>query len=66
MNDGLVMLGACRIISSNRDDGISSFIEPDDTLDLYIDFLEEFSDWGNDNELMDLMERVFQRRTEEP
>ena len=61
-----VMLEVCRIISSNREDGYSSFIEPDDTIDLYIDFLEEISfDWGNDEYLLELIDNVFNRRSEE-
>ena len=61
MNFG--MLEVCRIISSNRDDGYSSFIEPDDTIDLYIDFLDVISyDWINDQELLDLIDNVFTRK----
>ena len=57
------MLGVCRIISSNREDGYSSFIEPDDTIDLYIDFLEKISfDWGNDEYLLELIDNIFNRR----
>jgi len=57
------MLEVCRIISSNRDDGYSSFIEPDDTIDLYIDFLDVISyDWINDQELLDLIDNVFTRK----
>ena len=61
-----VMLEVCRIISSNREDGYSSFIEPDDTIDLYIDFLDEIScDWINDEYLLELIDNVFNRRSEE-
>ena len=59
----LIMLEVCRIISMNRKDGISSFVEPDDTIDLYIDFLEKISfDWGNDEYLLELIDNIFNRR----
>ena len=59
----LIMLEVCRIISSNREDGISSFVEPDDSIDLYIDFLEQISyDWGNDDYLFELIDNVFHRK----
>ena len=63
----LIMLEVCRIISQNREDGISSFVEPDDMMDLYIDFLEEINpcDWINDEYLQELVDNVFLRRTEE-
>ena len=62
MRNGLGMLEVCRIISSNTDDGISSFIEPDDTIDLYIDFLDMFPDWINDEYLLELIDNVFTRK----
>ena len=63
----LIMLEVCRIISSNRADGYSSFIEPDDTLEMYIDFLEEINscDWINDESLLDLIDKVFCRKDKE-
>ena len=60
----LYMLAACIIWSNLRGDRIGSFIEPDDSLDLYIDFLNKLnpSDWGNDERLMKLIDNVFHRR----
>lgn len=64
MSNGLIMLAVCEIISSNREDGFSSFVEPDDSIDLYIDFLEQINpcDWGNEPYLMDLIDNVFNRK----
>jgi len=70
-----VMLEVCRIRSKNREDGLSSFVEPDDTIDMYIDLLEEINscDWINDEYLLELTYNVFHRkklaeseRSEEP
>ena len=60
----MIMLEVCRIISMNREDGISSFVEPDDTMDSYIDFLEEINscDWINDEYLQELVDNVFTRK----
>ena len=60
----LIMLEVCRIISMNRKDGISSIVEPDDTMDSYIDFLEEINscDWINDEYLQELVDNVFTRK----
>jgi hypothetical protein len=63
MSNGLIMLRVCEIISSNREDGLSSFVEPDDSLGLYIDFLEKLNpyDWINDFKLIKLCENVFSK-----
>ena len=43
--------------------GISTWCEPDDRLDNYIDFLDELSyDWINDDYLHQLCEKVFERK----
>ena len=58
-----VMLSVCQIISKNSKDGVCTWIEPDDTLDAYIDFLEQISyDWGNDDYLFELIDNVFHRK----
>ena len=63
MMESMMMLEVCRIISGNREDGISSFVEPNDDLETQASFLEHFPDWGNDQELMELVEGIFKRRT---
>ncbi len=46
----------------SKRNGISSWTEPDDILDNYIDFLEHLSyDWGNDDYLLELIDNVFAR-----
>ena len=59
----LIMLDRCRIYSKNQDTEVS-ISQPDDQVDLYIDFLEEInpSDWGNDMWLLDLIDDVFNRK----
>jgi len=61
--ESLYNLEMSRIISKNRN-GVCSLIEPDDTIDLYIDFLEKINpyDWGNDHRLIELVESVFIRK----
>jgi len=47
----------------SKRNGESSFTEPDDTLDFYIDFMRELSDdIINDIELQELCENVFERK----
>ena len=42
---------------------ISSWTEPDDSLDMYVDFLDELScDWINDDYLYQLCVNVFERK----
>ena len=59
----LIMLDRCRIYSKNQDTEVS-ISEPDDQVELYIDFLEEINpyDWGNDMYLLDLIDDVFCRK----
>jgi len=60
----LIMLDRCRIYSKNRNTEVFLF-EPDNRIELYIDFLEALSsDWGNDMYLFDLIESVFHRKKE--
>ena len=59
----LSVIDVCRIISKNRKDGICSMNEPDDRIDAYIDFLEIFPDWGNDDELLRLIDGLFSRKS---
>ena len=63
LHESLSSLEVCRLISKNRKDGICHFSEPDDSIDLYIDFLERISyDWGNDDYLFELIDNVFHRK----
>ncbi len=59
----MIMLDRCRIFSESRNTEVYLF-EPDDRIELYIDFLEEINphDWGNDMYLFDLVEAVFHRK----
>lgn len=59
------MLFTCLHFSKINKNGISSFTEPDDTLELYVDFLDELSyDWINDENLCQLCMKVFERKKE--
>jgi len=61
----LIMLDRCRIYSKNKNEEVSIY-EPDDQVDQYIDLLERINpaDWGNDKNLLKLIDNLFQRRTE--
>ena len=57
------MLDTCLHFSKINKNGISSFTEPNDTLDLYVDFLDRLSyDWINDENLWQLCINVFERK----
>jgi hypothetical protein len=62
--ESVSMLAVCEMFSKRNENGISSDSRPDDSLDLYIDFLEVLNpyDWINDFELLELIELVFERR----
>ena len=66
INDATVtisMLSTCLHFSKINRNGESSFSEPDDTLDAYIDFLDIIScDWINDDYLFELIDNVFHRK----
>ena len=61
--ESLCNLEMSRIISKTRN-GLCSLKEPDDFINLYIDFLEKINpyDWGNDYKLIELVESVFIRK----
>ena len=61
--ESLYNLEMSRIISKNQN-GLCSLSEPEDTIDLYIDFIEKINpyDWGNDYRLIELVESVFIRK----
>jgi len=61
VKDSLIMLRICEMISRNKDKTIYLY-EPDDRIDNYIDFLEQFPDWGNDHTLYMLIESLFKRK----
>ena len=62
----LLSLAVCEHFSKINDNGESSFTEPDDSLDLYVDFLDALSyDWINDDALCQLCINVFERKERE-
>ncbi len=60
--ESLAILSTCEIFS--RRNGICSQSEPDDSTDLYIDFLEKLNpyDWINDFYLLGLIDNLFHRK----
>ena len=65
-NQSIISLSVAEHFSKINENGESSFIEPDDTLDLYVDFLDELScDWINDEALCQLCISVFERKEKE-
>ena len=64
VRDTLSMWGTCHYLA-NRDSSNSTICvmsEPDDSLDLYIDFLEKLNpyDWINDFYLLELIYSLFE------
>ena len=64
--ESISMLAVCEIFSKRNTSGISLDSKPDDSLELYIDFLEKLNpyDWINDEYLFELIDNVFFRRSE--
>ena len=63
MTESIHCLGTCEAFSRiNQDE--RSFTEPDDSLDLYFDFMERINryDYVNDHYLDELLQRVFNRK----
>jgi hypothetical protein len=61
--ESLFMLSRCRIRSTYHEGAVSIY-EPNDQISRYIDFLRRInpSDWGNDENLLDLIENIFYRK----
>ena len=62
--ESISMLAVCEIFSKRNKDEISRDTRPDDTLDMYFDFLEKLNpyDWINDTYLQELLEALFERK----
>jgi hypothetical protein len=67
ISESINMIGTC-VYLSTRNNQDASMSEPDDSLELYLDFLEKINsaDWINDFYLLELIDNLFQRRTESP